>query len=177
MRFSLLLVLAALGVLLLVASSCENDSVAPLAGFAPDARSPGSSQVYLSFDGASGLSVVVSVRVRELSGIHAADLRLTYDPARVLFRSSAPGAILEQGGGFIDYDVAEETPGVLHVVARRTTVGDVSADATAPRLVQLAFDVLLRGAAPVSFSTSTVAGPSGNPLPGIRFFGGTITRS
>lgn len=161
----------------LLAASCSSDGQAPptTATFLPAARMPGTGQVFLSLEAGAGQQLDLAVRVRETSGIAEADLRLSYDPRRVVFRGSADGALLEQGGGAVAYSVFEQVPGFLRIVARRTDPGAASAGSDDPVLVRLAFVVVAAGQAEATFQPlSVLADENGSALEGIAFFAGTF---
>jgi hypothetical protein len=162
---------------LLLLGCKDSGTASSSASFSADARTPGPKQVFLTSDAASGSSIAASVRVRVTTGIHSADLTLSYDPVRLLFRSSSAGTLLEQGNATVTYDVRETTPGVLRIQVQRTTSGTVNAGTDDPPLVSLAFDVLIQGSAPAAFSSSALFDESGNPIPGVVFFGGAFIGS
>ena len=158
--------------LVVLAASCENsDDAGLLADFIAVSRTPGPNQVFLALDAVQNERVSVSVRVRGTNNVYDADLTLVYDPTRVVFRTFDTGTLLEQGGGFIDYQVREQIPGTLRIQITRTTAGIVVAGLDDPRLVTLGFDVVKTGSASTGFGGS-LHDDALNPLPGITFFGG-----
>ncbi len=168
----------AAAVLTLTSCSAGGGEAASSGTFLVDARTPGQGQVFLDVELAQGQQVDLAVRVRETSGIARADLRLEYDPARVVFRGSAGGALLEQGGADPAYQVFEEVPGVLRISVVRGGPGTATAGTDDPPLVHLAFVVVTRGSAPANFRAgSFLADDQGSALTGITFYGGTFVGS
>lgn len=175
MRISHVLAIAAAASLLL---GCESSgSPSSHTSFTPDTRTPAPKQVFLAEESASGSSLAVAVRVRATTGIHGADLTLTYDPVRLLFRNSSAGTLLEQGNASATYDVRETTAGVLRMQIQRNTAGTVDAGTNDPQLVVIAFDVLIQGSAVATFSSSSLLDEAGDPILGITFFGGSFLGS
>jgi len=145
------------------------------ATFLPAERVPAAGQVFLALETASGQVLGLSVRVHEVSGIGQARLLLSYDPRRVVFRDDAEGALLEQGGAAVIYEVGEQVPGLLSISVRRVDPGTAQAGSDDPILVHLAFVVVASGQAPATFQPlSFLADDQGSALERISFFGGTF---
>ena len=169
--------LLAVTALVVLAASCENsDDAGILADFVEVNRTPAPNQVFLALDSVENERVSVSVRVRGTGNLYGADLTLVYDPTRVVFRTYDPGTLLEQGAGFIDYQVQAQIPGTLRIQIARATAGTVVAGLDDPRLVTLGVDVVKTGSAPTGFGGS-LHDDASNPLPGITFFGGSFQGS
>jgi hypothetical protein len=168
--------LASLTVIAMLAACSSSDDGRVDAGvFTAAARTPGPAQVFLAAEQHDGQTVTLSVRVRELGGIAAADLTLEYDAVRVVFFAWEPGVLLGVGPE-ATYDVFEEIPGRLRVQISRSP-GTVSAGTDDPALVVLRFKVVVLGDTPATFDTvsSAMLDESSSRLPGVSLFGGTFT--
>ena len=146
------------------------------AEFIAASRVPGSSQVYLDPQDATGETIIVAVRVRDLANVAGADVVLEYDPSRVVYVSWLPGDLLEeQGQGVVDYDVFEEIPGRLRMLVSRAG-GSVSAGTNDPVLVMTRFKVVVVGMTPASFELgSEMSDEQSVALPGVTFFAGSFS--
>jgi hypothetical protein len=162
--------------LALAACSSSHDGHVSLGHLEAVPRTPGAGQVFLAEEDVVGQTVTVSVRVRELAGIAAADLTLEYDPVRLVFVGWESGGLLEQGPTAVDYQVGEQIPGLLRVEASRAS-GTASAGQDDPVLAMLRFKVVAVGGTPALFGAgSAMLGPSA-PLAGVTFFAGTFLGS
>ena len=147
------------------------------AGFVADEPSPGSDTVNSGQGNASNDLVTVLVNVTDTNGIYAAAFDLLYDSAQVTYVGWTPGTLLEQGGNAVIYDVGTPQSGQLVVSASRQ--GNVpGANVSGTRaVVGLTFRVEQVGNSPISFQSNTLLDgqQQPQPIPGIAWFGGTLT--
>lgn len=134
----------------------------------------------------SGRSVILHVRVKGVSGIHAAAFDLRFDPTKLTYASHAAGTLLEKSGVAVSYAVAPDSgdPSVLVVgAAILDGVSEVSAAAAGETVVILCFTATATGSSALAFLDE--AGPpaydsrlldsTGAEIAGVAFHGGALS--
>jgi len=151
----------------------------PLAGsFTPELASPGDGTVAMALGGASGNLVTVEVNVTGVDDVFSADFDVTYDPQQAEFVNWSAGTLLETGGNTPSYILTAVQPGLVTVGATRTGGSSGGVDVGASQtLINLLFRVTEPGASALTFQSASLldAQDLPQPIPGLSWFGGTLT--
>jgi len=139
--------------------------------FVADAN-PGSDAIALSLADSSATEFTLALTAVGVTDLYGFAVDLTFDPAVVAFDSFEAGAFLDNPGGSVTTQVAENPAGTL--VIGQTRVGafpGVSGDGT---LLTLHFTTLVAGTSPFAPANASAFDSTGAAL-STQFYGGTAT--
>lgn len=119
---------------------------------APAAMAAPSLQAVASAPLAAGSTVVIDIRIDDISDLYAYNYAFHFDPAVLRFASSAQGGFLEAGGAsWGDAGVADNSAGIIAPVFN-LLAGAVDGVSGSGTLARYTFDVIGSGPATVRFS-------------------------
>ncbi|MBD3868897.1 MAG: hypothetical protein IFK94_12285 [Acidobacteria bacterium] len=153
-----------------VASSGGGSSLLA-ASFSADEQNPGQNSVSLQEGSSSGNRVTVLVQVTDTVNLTGGTFDVTYDPARFTYMGSSAGDLFESSGVTPIYGVNEPVSGHLVIgVGSATAVGVNGAET----LIRLSFRADAQGSGQVVLDLADLLGASGQAVPGVAWFGGTL---
>jgi hypothetical protein len=174
-RFHFVLLLL---ILPLITFGCNSSSTTPSGPrsitFTPLSATPPANSVTLQQASTTTNTVVIEVRVTEVSNVFAAAFDLVFTSTVAAYVSASEGTFLNAGGATTQFLVNSQTPGRVIVGLSRlsASAGGASGSGT---LMTITLRSAAVGTTGVSFENSRLGSPSGSQIPGVTFSGGTVT--
>jgi hypothetical protein len=164
--------------LLVVAAGCSEDTLLPSISASFTAESgPQAASVTMAEEASSTDTLTVRVDVTGVSDVYGSDFVVEFDPDLVSYVGLSAGTALGTGSD-VNYLVNSSVPGLVSVGVSRVAADGVDIVATAP-LVFLTFRTTEVGESDVEFTSGSLFEdePPFPSIPGVSWFGGTITGS
>lgn len=143
------------------------------ATFTPATGSPGSNSASLVEESGAGDILTLAVNANDVSGLASASFTVGYDPAKLQFMTPhAEGDVFPPGGSITV--VQSSVPG--EIVVGVSAVPAVPVDITgSSALIRLTFRSIEAGSSALTFENAALLDGSVQDLPGVAWFGGTVS--
>ena len=169
--------------LLLVSTACGGSSSGVvgagggssnlIASFVPDEPNPGADTVSIAEANANGNIVTLRVDVTDTNDVHTAAFDVVFNGAFVEYVGYTTGSLLEQGGNAPVYQVGQSGGRIVVGVSRSGSVGANAVGSAV--LMNFNFRVIAAGQSQLSVVNSTLRDGNGNDIPGVAWFGGSVS--